>query len=57
MHTVQFTSSISMMKQFKRKRNRPFVVRVLIQLLTPGDVHRALAGRDNGTGALLTQLS
>ena len=53
MHTVQFASPISMKKQFKRKRNRPFVVRVLIQLLTPGDVHWGLAERGIGTGALL----
>ena len=57
MHTVQFASPISMNKQFKRKRNRKVIVRVLLQLLTPGDVHRVLAVRAIDLGALLTQLS
>ena len=57
MHTVQFASTISMNKQFKRKRNRKVIVRVLLQLLTPGDVHRVLAVRAIDLGALLTQLS
>ena len=36
----------------KRKRNTPFAVRMLIQLLTRGDVHRVLAVRAIGGGAL-----
>ena len=43
---------MSMKNQFKRKRNTPFAVRMLIQLLTRGDVHRVLAVRAIGTGAL-----
>ena len=52
MHTVHFASPISTKKQLLRKRSVIPLVRVLIQLLTRGDVHRVLAVRAIGGAAL-----